>query len=124
MWLCLLALFSPQEKDICLLDNNELRQRLKQLQDLVYLYELQLKDILGNTYHRTKSGLISANKSVQHEILLPTTSGNLIVYDQGTVFSSLYGNFSLLQRLFLLGCPMCQILFLLKVLEFLKWVVF
>ncbi|KFO88502.1 hypothetical protein N320_00125, partial [Buceros rhinoceros silvestris] len=71
--LLLVSLSSPaprfSEKDICLLDNNELRQRLKQLQDLLYLYELQLKDILGNTYHRTKSVLISGNRSVQHEIL-------------------------------------------------------
>ncbi|KGL91121.1 hypothetical protein N301_06522, partial [Charadrius vociferus] len=57
------------ENDICLLDNNKLRQRLKQLQDLLYLYELQLKDILENTYHRTKSGLFSGNRSVQHETL-------------------------------------------------------
>ena len=95
------VLFSPQEKDICLLDNSKLRQRLKQLQDLLYLYELQLKDILENTYHRTKSGLFSGNRSVQHEVLLPTTSGNLIVYDQGTVCSSVSGNFSLPQCLFL-----------------------
>ncbi|KFP97492.1 hypothetical protein N330_14153, partial [Leptosomus discolor] len=57
------------EKDICLLDNNKLRQRLNHLQDLLYLYELQLKDILENTYHRTKSGLFSGNRSVQHEML-------------------------------------------------------
>ncbi|XP_029892483.1 fibrinogen-like protein 1 isoform X1 [Aquila chrysaetos chrysaetos] len=89
-WLLLLLLLvsfgSPaprfSEKDICLLDNNKLRQKLKQLQDLFYLYELQLKDILENTYHRTKSGLFAGNRSVQHEMLLPTTSGNLIVYDQ------------------------------------------
>ncbi|KFZ61023.1 hypothetical protein N321_02375, partial [Antrostomus carolinensis] len=55
------------EKDICLQDNNKLRQRLKHLQDLHYLYELQLKDILENTYHRTKSGLFSGNRSMQHE---------------------------------------------------------
>ncbi|XP_054698537.1 fibrinogen-like protein 1 isoform X2 [Grus americana] len=89
-WLLLLLLLvsfgSPaprfSEKDICLLDNNKLRQRLKLLQDLLYLYELQLKDILENNYHRTKSGLFSGNRSMQHEMLLPTTSGNLIVYDQ------------------------------------------
>lgn len=89
-WLLLLLLLvsfgSPaprfSDEDICLLDNNKLRQRLKQLQDLLYLYELQLKDILENTYHRTKSGLFSGNRSVQYEMLLPTTSGNLIVYDQ------------------------------------------
>ncbi|XP_009941123.1 fibrinogen-like protein 1 [Opisthocomus hoazin] len=84
--LLLVSFSSPaprlSEKDICLLDNNKLRQRLKQLQDLLYLYELQLKDILENTYHRTKSGLFSGNRSVQHEMPLPTTSGNLIVYDQ------------------------------------------
>ncbi|KFW64267.1 hypothetical protein AS28_07900, partial [Pygoscelis adeliae] len=57
------------EKDICLLDNNKLRQRLQQLQDLLYLYELQMKDILENTYHRTKSGLFSGNRSMQHETL-------------------------------------------------------
>ncbi|KFP25470.1 hypothetical protein N325_11354, partial [Colius striatus] len=57
------------EKDICLLDNNNLRQRLKQLQDLFYLYELQLKDILENNYHRTKSELFSGNRSTQHEML-------------------------------------------------------
>ncbi|KFQ39979.1 hypothetical protein N332_06725, partial [Mesitornis unicolor] len=76
-WLLLLLLLvnfsSPaprfSEKDICLLDNNKLRQRLKQLQDLLYLYELQLKDILENTYHRAKSGLFSGNRSTQHEVL-------------------------------------------------------
>ncbi|KFQ74007.1 hypothetical protein N335_08314, partial [Phaethon lepturus] len=76
-WLLLLLLLvsfgSPaprfSEKDICLLDNNKLRQRLKHLQDLLYLYELQLKDILENTYHRTKSRLFSGNRSTQHEML-------------------------------------------------------
>ncbi|KFP06890.1 hypothetical protein N300_06400, partial [Calypte anna] len=57
------------EKDICLLDNSKLRQRLKELQDLLYLYDLQLKDILENTYHRTKSGLFSGNRTVQHGML-------------------------------------------------------
>ncbi|KGL80804.1 hypothetical protein N309_06737, partial [Tinamus guttatus] len=76
-WLLLLLLLvslgSPAprllEKDICLLDNNKLRQRLKQLQDLLYLYELQLKDIFENTYHRAKSELFSGNRSMQHEVL-------------------------------------------------------
>ncbi|XP_050189294.1 fibrinogen-like protein 1 isoform X1 [Myiozetetes cayanensis] len=84
--LLLVSFSSPaprfSDKDVCLQDNNKLRQRLKQLQDLLYLYDLQLKDILENTYHRTRSGLFSGNRSVQHETLLPTTSGNLIVYDQ------------------------------------------
>ncbi|EOB04848.1 hypothetical protein Anapl_11936, partial [Anas platyrhynchos] len=57
------------DKDICLLDNSKLRQRLKQLQDMLYLYELQLKDILENTYHKTKSSLFSSNRSTQHETL-------------------------------------------------------
>ncbi|KFW85263.1 hypothetical protein N305_01973, partial [Manacus vitellinus] len=71
--LLLVSFSSPaprfSDKDICLLDNNNLRQRLKQLQDLLYLYDLQLKDILENTYHRTKSGLFSGNRTMQHEIL-------------------------------------------------------
>ena len=38
---------------------------------------------------------------MQHEMPLPTTSGNLIVYDQGTVCSTVCGNVSLPQCLFL-----------------------
>ncbi|XP_030407011.1 fibrinogen-like protein 1 [Gopherus evgoodei] len=92
--LLLVSLCSPaprlSDKDICLLDNTKLQQRLKLLQDLLQLCELQLKDILGNNYHGTKSKIFSARRSVQPEIILPTTSGNLIVYDQdcSAVFNS------------------------------------
>lgn len=72
---------------------------------MLYLYELQLKDILENTYHKTKSSLFSSNRSMQHETLLPTTSGNLIVYDQGTFCSSICGNFSLQKCSVLLSVP-------------------
>uniref|UniRef100_K7F889 Uncharacterized protein n=1 Tax=Pelodiscus sinensis TaxID=13735 RepID=K7F889_PELSI len=73
MVLLLVSLCSPaprlSNKDICLLDNNKLQQRLKLLQDLLQLYELQLKDILGNNYHGTKSKVFSASRSMQPEIL-------------------------------------------------------
>lgn len=60
------------------------------LQDLSELYESQLKDLLGNNYHRRKSKVFSAWKTAHQETFLPTTSGNLLVYDQDctTVFNS------------------------------------
>ncbi|KFU90151.1 hypothetical protein M959_00635, partial [Chaetura pelagica] len=71
--LLLVSFSSPaprlSERDLCLLDNNKLRQKLKHLKDLLYLYELQLKDILENSYHRTKSGLFSGNRTMQLETL-------------------------------------------------------
>ncbi|XP_053141036.1 fibrinogen-like protein 1 [Hemicordylus capensis] len=70
------------ENGDCLLQNSKLQQRLKVLQDLSQLYELQLKDLLGNNYHRRKSRVFSARKTAQQNILLPTTSGSLLVYDQ------------------------------------------
>lgn len=117
----------PQENDICLLDNNKLRQRLKHLQDLLYLYELQLKDILENTYHRTKSGLFSGNRSMQHEALLPATSGNLIVYDQGTFCMSICGSVSLQKSSVLPAVSLVSHFIPAKIysaFKMLKWVVF
>ncbi|XP_019379639.1 PREDICTED: fibrinogen-like protein 1 [Gavialis gangeticus] len=98
-WLLLLLLLlvsfglpAPRlsDKDICLLDNNNLKQKLKLFQGLLHLYELQLKDLLENNYHRTKSKVFSVSRSRQPVVLLPPTSGNLIVYDQdcSAVFNS------------------------------------
>ncbi|XP_020643686.3 fibrinogen-like protein 1 [Pogona vitticeps] len=70
------------ERDDCLLENSKLRQKLKTLQDLSQLYEFQLKDLMGNNYHRQRSKVISAKGPVHQELPWPTTSGNLLVYDQ------------------------------------------
>ncbi|XP_060089285.1 fibrinogen-like protein 1 [Heteronotia binoei] len=69
------------EEHNCLLENSKLQQRLKMLQNLSHLCELQLKDLLGNNYHRKKSKIFSAMR-IQQNTVLPTTSGNLLVYDQ------------------------------------------
>ncbi|XP_026524382.1 fibrinogen-like protein 1 isoform X1 [Notechis scutatus] len=70
------------KKEECLLENSKLQKKLKMLQDLFQLYEFQLKDLLGNNYHRRKSKVFSARKTVPLDMFLPTTSGNLLVYDQ------------------------------------------
>ncbi|ETE70800.1 Fibrinogen-like protein 1, partial [Ophiophagus hannah] len=76
--------FSPyfQKKEECLLENSKLQKKLKMLQDLFQLYEFQLKDLLGNNYHRRKSKVFSARKTVSLDMFWPTTSGSLLVYDQ------------------------------------------
>uniref|UniRef100_A0A8D0BLY8 Fibrinogen C-terminal domain-containing protein n=1 Tax=Salvator merianae TaxID=96440 RepID=A0A8D0BLY8_SALMN len=78
------------EKEECLLENKKLQQKLKMLQDVSLLFELQLKDLLGNNYHRKRSKFFSAKRTIQMDIVLPTTSGNLLVYDQdcAMVFNS------------------------------------
>lgn len=75
-----------QKKEECLLENSKLQKKLKMLQDLFQLCEFQLKDLLGNNYHRRKSKVFSARKMVPLDIFLPITSGSLLVYDQGTLF--------------------------------------
>ncbi|XP_061478384.1 fibrinogen-like protein 1 [Rhineura floridana] len=78
------------EKDDCLVENGKLQQKLRTLQDLSQLYELQLKDLLGNNYHRQKSKFFSAMRTTQQDTLLPTASGSLLVYDEdcAMVFNS------------------------------------
>ncbi|XP_042313623.1 fibrinogen beta chain-like [Sceloporus undulatus] len=71
------------ERDDCLFENSKLQQKLKTLQDLSQLYELQLKDLLGNNYHRQTSKVFSARGPSPQDTRLPTTSGSLLVYDQG-----------------------------------------
>uniref|UniRef100_A0A8C6XID3 Fibrinogen C-terminal domain-containing protein n=1 Tax=Naja naja TaxID=35670 RepID=A0A8C6XID3_NAJNA len=73
------------KKEECLLENSKLQKKLKMLQDLFQLYEFQLKDLLGNNYHRRKSKVFSARKTVPLDMFLPTTSGSLLVYDQGGI---------------------------------------
>ncbi|XP_070588862.1 fibrinogen-like protein 1 isoform X1 [Erythrolamprus reginae] len=70
------------KKEECLLENSKLQKKLKMLQDLFKLCEFQLKDLLGNNYHRRKSKVFSARKTISLDIFLPTTSGSLLVYDQ------------------------------------------
>ncbi|KAJ7341513.1 hypothetical protein JRQ81_005701 [Phrynocephalus forsythii] len=52
------------------------------LQDLSQVYELQLKDLMGNNYHRQRSKVFSAKGPAHREKPFPTSSGNLFVYDQ------------------------------------------
>ncbi|CAI5769220.1 Fibrinogen C-terminal domain-containing protein [Podarcis lilfordi] len=98
-WLLLLLLLlkpfcSPAprllERDDCLVENGKLQQKLKTLQDLSQLYALQLKDLLGNNYHRQKSKVFSAMRTTQLDMLLPLTSGSLLVHNQdcAMVFNS------------------------------------
>ncbi|XP_013908268.1 PREDICTED: fibrinogen-like protein 1 [Thamnophis sirtalis] len=70
------------KKEECLLENSKLQKKLKMLQDLFQLCEFQLKDLLGNNYHRRKSNVFSARKAVSLDMFFPTTSGSLLVYDQ------------------------------------------
>ncbi|XP_069061566.1 fibrinogen-like protein 1 [Pleurodeles waltl] len=80
------------DHEICRLDNIKLQQRLDALQDELLLGDLQLKDLLGNNYHRVKSKVFSFNvtRSKLPDVHLPPPSGNLIVYDRdcSTVFES------------------------------------
>ncbi|XP_044300188.1 fibrinogen-like protein 1 [Varanus komodoensis] len=70
------------ERGECLLENHKLRQKLKALQDVSQLYEFQLKDLLGNNYHRQTSKIFSSRQTEQKDLFLPTTSGSLLVYNQ------------------------------------------
>ncbi|XP_069496186.1 fibrinogen-like protein 1 [Ambystoma mexicanum] len=81
------------DHEICKMDNIKLQQRLDALQDAFLLGNLQLRDLMGNNYHRIKSKIFSFNVTTRSKLPqahFPTTSGNLIVYDRdcSTVFES------------------------------------
>ncbi|OCT95985.1 uncharacterized protein LOC100036837 isoform X1 [Xenopus laevis] len=85
---------APRLKDleICQLDNLKLLQRIQVLQNQLHLGDLHLQDLLGNNYHSQKSKVFKSNfhRNKVEDMPLPTTSGNLIVYDKdcSSVFES------------------------------------
>ncbi|MEE6472341.1 hypothetical protein FKM82_009581 [Ascaphus truei] len=81
-----------QDTEICRLDNVKLQHRIEVLQDLILLGDLQLRDLTENNYHSVKSKVFTTNfnRSKVVDVQIPTTSGNLIVYDEdcSSVFES------------------------------------
>ncbi|KAM4794822.1 fibrinogen-like protein 1 [Rhinophrynus dorsalis] len=88
------GLSAPRLKDIeiCQLDNIKLQRKIEVLQNMILLGDLQIQDITGNNYHSVKSKVFISNfnRSKVLHVPLPTTSGNLIVYDEdcSSVFES------------------------------------
>ncbi|XP_073469359.1 fibrinogen-like protein 1 [Aquarana catesbeiana] len=78
--------------EICQIDNAKLRHRIQILENMLELGKLQLKDLRENNYHSIKSKVYknTMTKSLAEDVQLPSTSGNLIVYDKdcSAVFES------------------------------------
>ncbi|XP_053313737.1 fibrinogen-like protein 1 isoform X2 [Spea bombifrons] len=74
-----------------MMDNAKLQHRIKVLQNLLLLGELQIQDLTRNNYHSVKSKVFkSSTERRRPEVQLPSTGGNLIVYDEdcSSVFES------------------------------------
>ncbi|KAK1168124.1 hypothetical protein AOXY_G10996 [Acipenser oxyrinchus oxyrinchus] len=72
----------PSESESCLLDISKLQHMIKGLQNQLLIGEWQMKELRENSwmYSRVLSQN-STKETNEHITLLPTTSGNLIVYD-------------------------------------------
>ncbi|XP_043927596.1 fibrinogen-like protein 1 [Protopterus annectens] len=87
-WLFLLMLTSslanyrPSESEICKLDIIKLQRQILNLQNYLLLGEWKLKVLRENNYLWVKSRIFSFNKNMTKATKLPSTSGNLIVYDE------------------------------------------
>ncbi|KAG8452783.1 hypothetical protein GDO86_004540 [Hymenochirus boettgeri] len=81
-----------QNLEICQMDNNELHHKIEVLKNQLLLGNMQLQDIMENNYHSVKSKVFVGNvhRIKPQNAQLPTTSGNLIVYDHdcSSVFES------------------------------------
>ncbi|RXM97090.1 Fibrinogen-like protein 1 [Acipenser ruthenus] len=75
-------MFYPQESESCLLDISELQRKIKGLQNQLLIGEWQMKELRENSWMYSRVLSQNSTKEInEHITLLPTTSGNLIVYD-------------------------------------------
>ncbi|XP_006628293.2 fibrinogen like 1B [Lepisosteus oculatus] len=90
MSLVLILLFVSQtlaasrlsENELCLSELSQLNDTIKNLQNKLFIGEWQLLNLRQYKYFFVDNHWPRHNKSLQGPTLLPTTGGNLIVYDQ------------------------------------------
>ncbi|XP_066555990.1 fibrinogen like 1B [Amia ocellicauda] len=73
------------EEELCLSELSELKYTIKSLENKFFIGEWQLKTLRENYYYFPENRTFKQNKSrdlAQKPTMLPTTGGNLIVYDQ------------------------------------------